>query len=1789
MSKRGLVDLATDERADSPQPVRRSSRISSGQNLTSSPAPKAIRTRRSSANAEKTTVETNNITTDVRKTRRTSTDEDPKPAPIRTRRSSVSKVIEEEKTSTPNSPSRRNTRLSSSSPSLDVPARRTRRSSQDSETVEIPARRSTRRSSTGLQEPIVEEVIEKAKPITRRRRSSSIDEQEEDTKVETRPKTKRLFNEDNQLEPIKELEQEVKEKEATEEKQEVIHTLEVIEELADDESERILDSLNEVLGEESSYERNGADSEKSNTEEKDKTKTETNHKEEKSSVAETILEQAASVDEKEETENKEFPEEKSSSEKCLPEESITDGNKDEVDEDKLQVEAPKETDLKSPANEAQSVTKESEAEKLEDVTTENSDTPISPEESPVVQLKNYIEIGEDGSYTLSLKEDNEIEFEKTENKTATFCSPGSDKENSSMNIPKKRRSIKLNEGILNNETEKLAFAAKKTPRNSLCEPMDVDEDEDDLFKNEAPSTIVTPKDVTMNGHHTEVIEEKESEVTVQNVSLKDADISKNVFDQNTSIKNTSLAMEGSFSQLNSSPDKGSPSVKKTESHVEPQSNENKTSTADIINETDDDCASETSIKLVDTDEEEEAAKKALYENEEKDESLSKETSQLPTEDVTVSGLDESVLDKSFDSDKNQSILEKSTDKLLTVTPTNEEDDTSTTVVDSEDEIIEVVDSNDIILVAAKSSHQNEDAQEESSAKRKSIDASKTILEVEVEAPSTEEKDPTNIESNVEFKELEESKELEEPNNSILQTNEEWHSVPENHEDNEKVLEIVPSTPKSKDSRKSIEKSEELEKSVLESNDSKANISLVKMENDSDLSENVAQEIVTNVAVDLVKQENNIVKNSPRKSMNKLTDSNNSEKNLEETCLETSVGQESEEKDISKSVMSPSTIILKSVTVIKQSGDEVQEIDQSKSSEQEIGKGDNTSKNQEQESSTVKSRTRHSLPNSEKKKTETEKKENELEIKSTKTRLSFLDAENKQNETEKMENEEVKIKNTRSRLSLPDAKNKKSDTEKRDNEELKNKNTKSRHSLPNKIRHERENISKLSLQKPTSSSTESMNEGDEENLRLLDKDTEVHLISSSDDENNTLEIADGSALKKIKEEKCENPKQKVEEPSAGRKSLKRINPYSEVGATKRKSEETGGISKKLKVSSEKTTEERDQDTERKPSKDKRRRSKRQIEIMTRSGIDIEDDEESSDEIELNEYFDEMAEEGEESLGEEENDEYEIKDEGESVLSSGTEEESSEDDYDPNDSFIDDEEQELISGEEEYLGLVKTKKKYKKIIAPSTSDSDEVFEPVEMSSKIPEADFVPIHKKPEEEDTGKSFEEKIDSILKVNPEDKDMPSNTITDVMNSSAVSESSVILQETCSIGAAKSKVILDRIHGMVDVFCKNINESEGNISLNVSLNFKPPQNSPSMEKIKSRDSLNISLETAKDDDKIVENSSNESKRLSNDKSHHTYNRKSLEKIDVSIGKDQSKNMELEEVHVELKKHQDDSASKDETRNIESEDQVKVKKSRRNRKKSKNSSIEKNVILNEESKGSELKKKKPEPSSNTSQDNKSDEIESSQTKTMKKTKKESKQEKIHDNSDQKEKKKKTTKNVSDSKEKDSSEQKSGKKKLKHGESTEKIASQTHKKHNEQSEATIQMKEKKVKRKNLESMDKEVPSKKVCTSKSKLPDSIKTQIEAKNLKEIKPSKSSKRLKDSEKTGSKKQKIELKASSSNEVSEWEEEVAVVQPSAANTSISGFNLEKIISRDFKNRMIYDSSRNKREPSVKSRRQHKK
>lgn len=91
MSKKGQVDLAANDHSDSPYPVRRSSRISSGQNLVSSPAPKAIRTRRSSASsvAEKNGVDSSTSSEDKRKTRRGSTDEEPKPAPIRSRRSKL--------------------------------------------------------------------------------------------------------------------------------------------------------------------------------------------------------------------------------------------------------------------------------------------------------------------------------------------------------------------------------------------------------------------------------------------------------------------------------------------------------------------------------------------------------------------------------------------------------------------------------------------------------------------------------------------------------------------------------------------------------------------------------------------------------------------------------------------------------------------------------------------------------------------------------------------------------------------------------------------------------------------------------------------------------------------------------------------------------------------------------------------------------------------------------------------------------------------------------------------------------------------------------------------------------------------------------------------------------------------------------------------------------------------------------------------------------------------------------------------------------------------------------------------------------------------------------------------------------------------------------------------------------------------------------------------------------------------------------------------------------------------
>ncbi|KAL3285823.1 hypothetical protein HHI36_000345 [Cryptolaemus montrouzieri] len=531
MSKKiSAKDNLPEDNVDSPFPIRRSNRISLSQNSSTpnSKPVKSITTRRSSASSLETqngNVEAGSPFVEKRRTRRTSTDSDTKPTPIRTRRSSASKILEEEKKlqTAPNTPTRRSTRAVSTSPSksTDIPARRTRRSVsrevEISEELPLPVRRSSRRSSVDAQENATnEQALEKPKKNTRRLRSASIDELEEKAK--------------KPLEPIEELEN-ISEETKNEEKKGL--NLSTIEEFGDSDSEKSNTSQDKTKESKRIRKRLSGDDQLVSIKLKENGMDESEASDcenttEDNRILEINAEGTKDMDKSEKIlkELDEVLESKISSPKKksaipdntrsifspitprkfdAPEQKLLD--KEEENKERNLDKSRDETFGKSDGETLGRVTKQSSDNKEEKNTSplkrkrgslEGQDSATSKEESVKsvedtesikekkravdVKDKMHISMGSDDSFTLHMNMTlDKTQFPQGEDDDNVFSSPGSNKENSSINVSLNKISDKKELEIANKGIS--VFTASVPARKSFYEPMEVDEDD-------LPSSIV---------------------------------------------------------------------------------------------------------------------------------------------------------------------------------------------------------------------------------------------------------------------------------------------------------------------------------------------------------------------------------------------------------------------------------------------------------------------------------------------------------------------------------------------------------------------------------------------------------------------------------------------------------------------------------------------------------------------------------------------------------------------------------------------------------------------------------------------------------------------------------------------------------------------------------------------------------------------------------------------------------------------------------------------------------------------------------------------------------------------------------------------------------------------------------------------------------------------------------------------------------------------------------------------------------------------------------------------------
>lgn len=322
------------------------------------------------------------------------------------------------------------------------------------------------------------------------------------------------------------------------------------------------------------------------------------------------------------------------------------------------------------------------------------------------------------------------------------------------------------------------------------------------------------------------------------------------------------------------------------------------------------------------------------------------------------------------------------------------------------------------------------------------------------------------------------------------------------------------------------------------------------------------------------------------------------------------------------------------------------------------------------------------------------------------------------------------------------------------------------------------------------------------------------------------------------------------------------------------------------------------------------------------ISSSDAENQEDNGEVNEFFDDMAEEGEEDTPSE--DSNDIIYEGESINSSDTYTDDDDDESYENDSFIDDEhdKHDLLSGEEDFLqdepiekkspkkskpaASAKVGKKHKRILAPSSSESEEDNQQSEKNILNEANDEVQDSKQSEKENQEKSCNsdnteakkvpeevEKLttktsnaDGVSDVNTSENLMPStNDVIDIESNSdsesvssvkeeskageevntSLSEkkskrtSSITIQENIKLEDIQDGELSSRISKVVDWFYSGIKGSgdAGNISLNVSLDYADQPNEEKVDEEEAKPATDATKSGKRKSQELKKNTSSE--------------------------------------------------------------------------------------------------------------------------------------------------------------------------------------------------------------------------------------------------------------------------------------------------------------------------------------------
>lgn len=295
-----------------------------------------------------------------------------------------------------------------------------------------------------------------------------------------------------------------------------------------------------------------------------------------------------------------------------------------------------------------------------------------------------------------------------------------------------------------------------------------------------------------------------------------------------------------------------------------------------------------------------------------------------------------------------------------------------------------------------------------------------------------------------------------------------------------------------------------------------------------------------------------------------------------------------------------------------------------------------------------------------------------------------------------------------------------------------------------------------------------------------------------------------------------------------------------------------------------------------------------EFITRKIAELSSDEESDSEDENpeepNEYVCTMAEEGEEDTPSE--DSNAIVDEGESVGSTESEY-GSDDEYDKNDSFIcDDEDEQLLSGEEYDLSNEKTKKKKSRIIqldnsdneieiqkkdkAPpvakkrtriitlsDSSESDENEIEIELNKDVQSEEVTEISEETNENQEIVCIEEKTDEevfIMETKPSRGNLEESPNVSTAESPTFEQrserkrlSSITFHENINVKEIKGSPLSERISNLVDSFCTTMRKGEISMNLSIECTTKDDDSEDETKRNKSTKKRTLSRSAADED------------------------------------------------------------------------------------------------------------------------------------------------------------------------------------------------------------------------------------------------------------------------------------------------------------------------------------------------------